>query len=206
MKAWIVFLVLSVFLKNFEASPIELRSEDLTDENETQSDVKLNYRLPEDIIPEHYDITLTPFFANESSNLEFTFNGIVKISLKTEKPDVKSIVLHKDRIDVSSFKLMKNEVEVKIVNATYDEPTHKWILNLQEPLTVGDKYVLIAEYVGQMLSDMKGFYRTYSWVNGEKKWMGSTQFQQTSARRAFPCKWANLLHRIYKGSNLIYRF
>nr|CAD7575716.1 unnamed protein product [Timema californicum] len=34
---------------------------------------------------------------------------------------------------------------------------------------------------------MRGFYRSYYYVGTEKRWLASTQFQSTSARRAFPC-------------------
>lgn len=38
-----------------------------------------------------------------------------------------------------------------------------------------------------MEDDMNGFYRSFFYEGGTKIAMASTQFQQTEARRAFPC-------------------
>lgn len=47
---------------------------------------------------------------------------------------------------------------------------------------------MVLNYVGVMEENMRGFYRSYYYnANGTKVWLGSTQFEQTEARRAFPC-------------------
>lgn len=71
-------------------------------------------------------------------------------------------------------------------NATYDETTEKWTINLTSPLPRDQLAVLEVNYIGHMLDDMNGFYRSYYKENGQEVWLGSTQFQQTESRRAFP--------------------
>lgn len=68
----------------------------------------------------------------------------------------------------------------------YENATDKWIITVDPPLSI-NQYVLQVFYRGHMTDEMEGFYRSYYKENGEKVWMASTQFQQTEARRAFPC-------------------
>lgn len=71
----------------------------------------------------------------------------------------------------------------------YDNVTDKWTI----PVLVNDLSqsltgtTLTIEYRGYMRDDMNGFYRSYYYENKNKVFMASTQFQQTEARRAFPC-------------------
>ena len=65
----------------------------------------------------------------------------------------------------------------------------KTILTLKFPseLEVGEG-VLTLTYQGEINNAMAGFYRSqYVDATGEKRWMGSTQFEALDARRAFPC-------------------
>lgn len=45
-----------------------------------------NYRLNKDVLPEHYNLEITPYFAKEGEKNAFTFDGFVQITLKTDKP------------------------------------------------------------------------------------------------------------------------
>ena len=43
------------------------------------------------------------------------------------------------------------------------------------------------DYVGEINEHLVGFYRSKYKINGEVKWAGVTQFEESDARRAFPC-------------------
>lgn len=69
--------------------------------------------------------------------------------------------------------------------SSYDSVTHKW--TIAAALAKGEPSILKIEYTGIMDDDMNGFYRSSYKEGTVTKWLGSTQFQQTEARRAFPC-------------------
>ena len=49
------------------------------------------------------------------------------------------------------------------------------------------EYQLRVEYTGILNDEMKGFYRSTYKEGSLTKWLATTQFQSTDARRAFPC-------------------
>lgn len=77
--------------------------------------------------------------------------------------------------------------EAAFNNNTYDPVTDKWTVNLTAPLSMDQQAILTVNYEGYMLDDMAGFYKSSYKENGQDVWLGTTQFQQTDARRAFPC-------------------
>lgn len=171
------------------ASPIDLlKPAAVADEITPRAELE-DYRLNYDVLPSHYDIELTPYFEDEGTHKAFTFDGISVMTFRVSKPGVTSIVLHKFKIDITSWflKLASNSADVSHGEATYDEETHKLTIPVTQPLAEGTDYMLTFNYVGLLDDDMRGFYRSYYNVNGKKVWMASTQFQQTHARRAFPC-------------------
>ena len=60
------------------------------------------------------------------------------------------------------------------------------ILKLEENLPVGTVDVHIA-FTGILNDYMQGFYRSKYFVDGEERYMATTQFESTDARLAFPC-------------------
>lgn len=171
------------------ASPIDLlKPAAVADEVTPRAELE-EYRLNADVQPSHYDITLTPYFEDEGTNKAFTFDGISVMTFKVTRAGVTSIVLHQWKIDIKSWslKLASNSVDVPHGEASYDEETHKLTIPVTQPLAQNTDYMLIINYVGILDDDMHGFYRSYYHVDGKKVWMASTQFQQTHARRAFPC-------------------
>ena len=77
-------------------------------------------------------------------------------------------------------------IEDNLNFVTYDEETQKWTINLPDPFVPFSSYTFTVKYTGHMRENMLGFYRSYYYEGSEKKWLASTQFQQTEARRCFP--------------------
>ncbi|PSN54388.1 Aminopeptidase N [Blattella germanica] len=61
------------------------------------------------------------------------------------------------------------------------------IIHLAQPLAAGSQYRVNISYIGNLNDILQGFYRSSYTVNNETRWIATTQFQPTDARRAFPC-------------------
>lgn len=122
---------------------------------------------------------------------QFTFDGVVIINLKTTKPNISSIVLHANELNVSKWEI--NETGALNIdggvfdNSTYQVKTHKWTIPLKDVIKMNTEYQLRVEYTGILNDKMKGFYRSSYKEGTLTKWLATTQFQSTDARRAFPC-------------------
>ncbi|XP_055325495.1 uncharacterized protein LOC129579438 [Sitodiplosis mosellana] len=157
----------------------------------------VDYRLNTDVEPIEYTIDLTPHFDNEGGNEPFTFDGSVIIQLQATKPNVKTITLHKEELDISEVSLATkskyfpsfpwNVEKMAINNTTYDERTNKYSLTLEEPLAENKLYELTFKFKGKLRTDMKGFYRSSYKEGNETKYLASTQMQPMHARKVFPC-------------------
>ena len=95
-----------------------------------------------------------------------------------------------NKLDITQWTLTSIANPSKFVSGSfntqnYDIITHKWTIPAK--LEKNEPSVLKIVYTGILDDDMKGFYRSSYMEKGVKKWMGTTQFQQTEARRAFPC-------------------
>lgn len=141
------------------------------------------YRLPNNTRPESYDISLRTWIHEANP----TFNGSVRIGIvAVESTDY--IRLHHDVQQLNSVRVLTaDEVPIPIGTYTYNRTyTFLTIPVIGSNLTQGTRYFLDIDFVGTMNS-YSGFYRSYYNVNGRQIWFGSTQFEATYARSAFPC-------------------
>jgi aminopeptidase N len=145
------------------------------------------------ITVERYDVEITPDIPIETSDPNkdgFPFEGSVKITLKTEWSNVSEIVLHARRLAIKSHELRKNaDLILTDPSPSFENATEKLTIKLSSDakLEANVPYTLSISYSGTLDDSMKGFYRSSYMEGGKRKWLGTTQFQQTDARRAFPC-------------------
>ncbi|KAI4503282.1 hypothetical protein M0802_001504 [Mischocyttarus mexicanus] len=141
------------------------------------------YRLPTNVIPISYDLKiLTKLAVND-----FVYEAEVRITLDVlEKTN--TIVLHanKLRIDKNKAYLYKGIDKISIHDQYSDINKQFYIIKCVEYLEIG-QYILILSFEGEIGDDVFGFYRSSYEVDGQKKWIGVTQFSPTYARQAFPC-------------------
>ena len=64
--------------------------------------------------------------------------------------------------------------------------SERLVLKLEENLPVGPLSIHIG-FAGILNDYMQGFYRSKYFIDGEERYMGTTQFESTDARLAFPC-------------------
>lgn len=186
---WIFLILLVICVTQYcrAGHPLDWDRNYLLEADEIETVADVNYRLPKDINVSKYDIKITPYFEKIGEKNEFTFDGNVVMTLKTDKTDVTNIVLHKRNLDIVDYSLKKGADEVETIDSKFDEVTEKWSLELKDKLEKDIDYELTINYGGYLGEVMKGFYRSSYHEQGAKKWLGTTQFQQTDARRVFPC-------------------
>lgn len=154
----------------------------------------VNYRLPNNTKPLHYDIHLTTNLhlleSSEEPDPKWQFQGKVTIEL-TVVEQSRFITLHSRQQTINSVELKWDGPTIKLEDPTYDETLEFLTLNVANDapyLLEGENYTLTIEYNATLRDDNAGFYRS-SYVNeaGDTVWLATTQFESTNARHAFPC-------------------
>ncbi len=134
------------------------------------------YRLPRNIVPNHYSLRLEP-------DLEaFTFNGKVTIDIDVVEP-TDGIVLNTAEIEIVSASLDG----VEVTGTNYDEQYERSSLNFETEIEPG-AHSLVIEYTGLINDQLRGLYRsTFTDPDGVEHTIATYQCQATDARRVLPC-------------------
>ncbi|GAB0097810.1 Aminopeptidase [Sergentomyia squamirostris] len=183
----ILFLALVALATSSPRGDREFPEEDFTTRQ-----TSAEYRLPSNIWPDSYDVTITPYLYAEGDKAEWTFDGQVRINLRPNANGVSTIVLHVDSsltIDHSRTTLRNGAIPTNLVpNAPiYTNETAKLTYTTIQALENNTVYTMDITYTGVIHSDMRGLYRsTYRQGSVEKR-LASTQMQTTFARRFMPC-------------------
>ncbi|XP_064474256.1 aminopeptidase N-like [Ornithodoros turicata] len=168
-------------------------------------------RLPRNILPEHYDLEIIPFFAEDrqETNRDDLFRGRVSIFVDCVL-DTNTIVLHASHLSIITGEepgitvinhhesqtvgyaperpLGRNNVpEVVPVTEYHIEPNSDLLyIRLAEVLRRGYRYALKINFQGS-LGDTRGFYKYHYDLHGKPQHLVVTFFEPTFAREAFPC-------------------
>ena len=129
------------------------------------------------IYPLNYRIHLKPDLAN------FTFTGTAEILLDAQQ-SVKEVALDLLELAIWRCRVLKNGVSVNCA-FNVDPAKEELRISLPEPLTGNIK--LTIEYQGLINDKMAGFYRSKYSYQSQTKYIAVTQFEESDARRAFPC-------------------
>lgn len=151
---------------------------------------KLDVRLPRSVVPDTYELRLMPFIWEGN----FTFNGEVKILVNVTEA-TNNITLHAVdmRIDESFTNIREysatNEKRkaIGLVEQKNDTERQFHVIKTSDTLKAGKQYVLHLKFIGNLNDYLQGFYRSSYKVGNQTRWIATTQFQATDARRAFPC-------------------
>ncbi|MSQ10229.1 MAG: M1 family peptidase [Dehalococcoidia bacterium] len=137
-------------------------------------------RLPANVRPTRYDLTLTP-------DLEaFTFEGSIAISVElAEAIDV--ITLHALELTIHEASVTQADGAVRKATVSFNEDAETATLMLDKVAFAGDATINI-RFAGILNDQLRGFYRsTYTGPDGKPQTMATTQFEATDARRCLPC-------------------
>ncbi len=127
--------------------------------------------------PVNYTIHLEPNLDN------FVFAGRTDIEIKTEK-SVDKVVLNANDLTFRGCKAKKDE---KFYDCEFSFDADKQEITIVLPETMKDTIELTIDYTGNINDLLVGFYRSKYEIEGEKKYVAVTQFEERDARRAFPC-------------------
>ena len=138
------------------------------------------WKLPTNVRPTAYRITLEP-------DLEtFTFKGSETIDIELAEPTA-SIVLNSAEIEIQSASVTLPDGSTHDATTSFDEDKETVTLALDTEIPAGPAQIDL-EFTGELNDKLRGFYRSsYTDQDGNRRWMATTQFESTDARRAFPC-------------------
>lgn len=131
----------------------------------------------QDIIPLHYKIRLEPDLT------DFKFEGCVELDMETSSP-VEEVVLNILDIVVWSCSVENSE---KFWSCSFTTDPKKEELLIHLPKRISGKMTIKIDFQGEINDRMAGFYRSKYTSKGKAKYVAVTQFEESDARRAFPC-------------------
>ncbi|XP_017039730.2 glutamyl aminopeptidase [Drosophila ficusphila] len=166
------------------ASPAPTASPGTTSEPGTTASPaeKIDYRLPGNLIPTHYDLYLFP-------NIETgEFSGQETITITVAEATDK-IVLHSLNLNISSVAVMNTGSDtLQVLETSFDDVREFLTFQLSEPLTQGREIRLHLGFEGSMANKIVGLYSSsYVKEDETRKWIATSKFEPTYARQAFPC-------------------
>ncbi|XP_053330196.1 aminopeptidase Q [Spea bombifrons] len=168
-----------------------------------------NLRLPNYLVPLHYDLELWPKMYPDSED-NVVLSGQVNISMEcVEMTDV--VLLHSDGLNISraQLKLVDNP-QAGVGNRTpqtrgagnptslsedsigikdlWNSKAHQYlVLELERPLVAKRHYVLELDYSGYLSNDYSGLFFAHYKDFGIDKVLIASELEPTSARAVYPC-------------------
>jgi aminopeptidase N len=170
MSRLVIFVIFAPFLL-VTAQHFKLYSEPDTNtaayRNRFQNNRQgISYRLINDTIPLHYDISLHTRIDIPS----FDFNGIVTIRLRVVQA-TRTITLHSKQQTIISVMLHTSDGQPVITQPPIQDPVTEFlqITTASQELVVDAEYTLTISYSSTLRTDDEGFYRSsYIDDNGER--------------------------------------
>ena len=141
------------------------------------------YRLNAQVIPKQYFLTIQ---VNTTNNI---FNGSVAIEVEA-KTDLEYFIVHtNDILEVTSSQVFVNgsDDEIPVKQTFRYSPLQFYVVRVANKLTP-NRYRLVFQFNSDLVKGgLSGLYRSTYQYNNETIGLAATQFQATSARKAFPC-------------------
>ncbi len=139
-----------------------------------------SYRLPRTVVPERYDLTLTPDLEHAK------FAGEARIKVTVIEP-VTEVVLNAIELEILTAELVSEEGVRLAGPVTYDAAEERAIIDLGGGVAHPGAWQLDLTFTGVLNDKLHGFYRsTFKDRDGNEQAIATTQFEATDARRAFP--------------------
>ncbi|XP_041462436.1 aminopeptidase N-like [Lytechinus variegatus] len=144
-------------------------------------------RLPTSLIPSHYDIELQIDIDDQQR-----FEGTISIIMECrESTDL--LLLHSKELeivdDTGSMTAVADGSDVPLKGAPRLYPANQYlIVELDEMLTPGQNYTFTINFKAPLEDGLVGLYRSsYQASDGTPRYLATTFFAPTDARKAFPC-------------------
>lgn len=138
------------------------------------------YRLPRTAVPSRYELSLEPDL--DSASFEGTEVVHLEIQEGTEK-----LVLNAAELEIVEAFVVTKGGRRLAADPTYDEKLERVTLLLEDQAEPGPAQ-FHARFRGVLNDQLRGFYRSvFNDEDGIERPIATTQFEASSARRAFPC-------------------
>ncbi|VDO75962.1 unnamed protein product [Heligmosomoides polygyrus] len=132
---------------------------------------RLDSRLPRNVVPLSYNLTIHPNITTVASGLTRTF-----------RPTADRIAVH--LLSFAGGHLIRDEKSLQFVCPE----TSQWAFVMDDTVNAGDTVDLGMEFQGEVLPDLQGLYiSTHTDTHGKKTRSAVTQFEPSYARKMFPC-------------------
>ena len=132
------------------------------------ADVLGGFRLPGDVTPDHYDLTIEPHL--EAGDMHFT--GSVDIAV-LPPADTNRVTLHAHKdltVTVTAVKDAGDASKVIAVTGTsYLRRTEQLRIYLDTPLRTATKYIISLTFSGPLAKDNRGLYLSSYTAQGQVK-------------------------------------
>ena len=139
-----------------------------------------NVRLPANIVPDHYEVSLSVDLESFNVTGEVTVNAEVV----SETP---YILIHAKDMNITGAQVSQGGSTVGIKSAFNFTENEFYVIELSTALKTGPLDIHIT-YNYTLTDNLAGFYRSsYTTQSGERHWLATTKFEATAARKAFPC-------------------
>ncbi|XP_070794866.1 leucyl-cystinyl aminopeptidase isoform X1 [Pituophis catenifer annectens] len=140
-----------------------------------------HFRLPEFVVPTHYDIVLQPNLTT------MRFTGSVQITVEVIQVTM-HVILHSSKLNITKVTFVSLGSSQPKPADFLEYPMNDQIAIIApEALLVGHKYKISIEYSSNLSDTYSGFYKIAFKNNNSTSWLAATQFEPLSARAAFPC-------------------
>ena len=139
------------------------------------------YRLPGNVLPLKYSVTLDPDLN------DFTFTGEETVDIRVTETT--------NRIAVNAVELQISDVQLTLEDGAslpahdiaLDEDSETATFTFGRNIPPGNAALRI-HFTGILNDQLRGFYRSqYTNPEGQQQYLATTQFEATDARRAIPC-------------------
>lgn len=131
------------------------------DKNENSNETSARYRLPEEIVPISYDLSI---YTHPS---DADYSGHVRIIVQVLR-QIDFIVLHTDTLTIQTNASLSDKLghSIPILKYVYDEETQMLTIKLGRALEP-EKYTLEVSFNGYIANGVFGFYASLYEVDGK---------------------------------------
>lgn len=146
---------------------------------------KYDFRLPPYVLPLSYDLTLEPHLERDS------FDGEVWITVNATIP-VDRFILHVFRLTVDETEVFSGDGDPLTTGSPFEDDLNEFFVvpvtswSGAGPVPAGI-YRLRFKFRGSLVGGIVGFYKSRYKIGNETRFLATSKFQPTYARRAFPC-------------------
>ncbi|MDP9069800.1 MAG: M1 family metallopeptidase [Actinomycetota bacterium] len=137
-------------------------------------------RLPRAVEPDRYELTLAPDLPGAS------FAGEERVRVRVHEP-VAEVVLNAVELAIQRAELVAEDGTSLAATVRHDDEAERAVITLEGTARPG-VHTLHLAFSGTLNDELRGFYRSrFTDEHGTAHTIGTTQFEPTHARRAFPC-------------------